>query len=422
MSTWADVVVNGLSVGGYQNHHDNWFFQRSDRVREGCELDINGELADTAFIGYRATTASIRRRMTLHGYDMLTCEDNFNENLRFVIEAAEWVLRYETEHTMPPERPSQSAEAYLLFLNAVKNTTLQDWLNALPGAVSLSKEIRMTNDFYGNPYWRAVSCNPLINAMLSDIPLYTEYPHTGLFNFPCNDGCFFQLAYLTCCPDDAICELNIAPFIKSGYEEDFRDLDEIQQQETQPHNLNRQSIEEIQALSATQPENLSLQRMCYSSIITAMEAYLSDILKREIYTRPAIKERFVANYEPFRKQKFTLSEIYTKLSAIDAEIKDALDGLSLHKIDTAKNIFGSTLLTDFPEESVRYIGAAVKIRHDIVHRNGRNKDGIVLSIYQQDVENLAREVLSLTHKVDAQILDGLLLQQESDKDSLRPNF
>jgi hypothetical protein len=170
----------------------------------------------------------------------------------------------------------------------------------------------------------------------------------GYFNFPSNDPQFFQFAFLCSCPDDAICELNILPLIQSGYDDDFRDLEEIQHEETKPHAISRESILDIKGLSDTQPLNLSLQRMCYASIITAMEAYLGDILKREIFSRQAVKELFVASYGPFKNEKLKLSDLYTRLAGIDAEIKDVLDGLSLHKIDTAMNIFRSTLLTTFP--------------------------------------------------------------------------
>lgn len=415
MSTWVGIEIDGLSVEDYQNHHSTWFFKRGDRVRESCERDDHDRLPDEAFIGYRTSAASIRRRMTLAGYDLTACEQHFNENLLAIIEAAEWILQDE-EGSRHADLGGLSArkKAYRLFLDAIRNTSLQDWLHALPEAISMSKNMRRINDFSGMPYLCNLSSVPLVNAMLSDIPLYTEYSHTDLFNFPCNDGTYFQVALLSCCPDDVICELNIAPLIQSGWEDDFRDLQEIQHQETEPHRFSRQSLEETMRLSATQPENLSLQRMCYSSIITAMEAYLGDILKREISSRPAVKERFVASYEPFTKTKFYLSELYTKLSTIDREINEVLDGLSFHKIDAAKDIFSKTLLTDFPADAVRRIGAAVKQRHHIVHRNGRDTQGELLSIDSGTVRELADEVLRFTQNVDAQILDGLLADSSVD--------
>ncbi|WP_336702970.1 HEPN/Toprim-associated domain-containing protein [Pantoea dispersa] len=412
MSTYVCIEIGGLIVEEYQNHHNTWFFKRSDRVRENCESDEHDGLPDEAFIGYRASAASIRRRMTLAGYDLAACEQHFNENLPAVIEAAERNLQYE-EDICHADSGGLSArgDAYRQLLDAIRSTSLHDWLDALPEAISLSKSMRRINDFSGIAQWCDLSTIPLVNAMLSDIPqFYSEYPHTGHFNFPCNDGTYFQVALLSCCSDDVICELNIAPLIKGDWEDDFRDLEEIQRQETEPHRFSRQSLEETMRLSATQPENLSLQRMCYSSIITAMEAYLGDILKREISSRPAVKERFVASYEPFTKTKFFLSELYTRLSTIDREINEVLDGLSFHKIAAAKDIFSKTLLTDFPADAVRRIGAAVKQRHHIVHRNGRDTQGELLSIDSGTVRELADEVLRFTQNVDAQILDGLLAE------------
>lgn len=411
MSTWVGIEIDGLSVEDYQNHHSNWFFKRSDRVRENCDRDECGRLPDEAFIGFRASGASIRRRMTLAGFDLAACEQHFNEHLPAVIEAAEWVLSREGERSHAESGSlSVRGDAYGQFLDAVKDTSLQDWLDALPEAVSLSKSMSRFSDFSGMPYWCETSPVPLVNAMLSDIPLYTEYSHTDLFNFPCNDSSYFQVALLACCSDDVTCELNIAPLIQSGWEDDFRDLEEIQRQETEPHRLSRLSLEETMRLSATQIENLSLQRMCYSSIITSMEAYLGDILKREIFDRPAVKELFVASYKPFKEQGFSLNNLYKALSEIDDEIMKALNTLSLHNIGTAKSLFYSTLMTKFPEKSLRIIGPAVQIRHDIVHRNGRNTKGEALSINYESVQALANVVLQFMQNVDAQILDGLIAE------------
>jgi len=402
----AVVTVDGFTVGSAQDLTNNFFFKKSDRVREGCHRSENGSLPHSAFIGYRAPAASIRKRMTLAGYDISQCEAHFEENLNYIIRTIE--EQHPPEKGYSPDSSQLSWRPYdvhHLFLNAVRGTSLSDWLEALPQAAKLYKY--EPDNFLNCPVWNTTSDEPLVNAMLSDIYIYTDVPRMGPFNFPGYLSDLFQYAYLTRCADDAVCEFNIFPLIDAGYEEDFHDLEEIQRQETEPHSLSRQSLEEITRLSATQPENLSLQRMCYSSIITAMEAYLGDILQREIFVRPAVKERFVASFEPFKKMKLSLAEIYTKLSSIDTEIKDALDSLSLHKMDAAKDIFSKTLLTEFPPDAVRLIGAAVKQRHHIVHRNGRDTKGEILSIDYQTVQNLANVVLLFTQNVDAQILDGL---------------
>lgn len=418
MSTLVSLTVNDLVIEDFQNHYDSWFFKKSDRVRETFPRDDDGYVSDDEFIGFRATGASIKRRMIFAGYNMEACKAQFLQYRDEITNSLESFFDVKgTSRFVDDVKENPVGTCWKYYLDAVRNSELEDWISLFPEALKLSKQKREAGyDSYRDPPLTILSSEPLLNAMLCHFTYSKSYVVTGPMNFPCNDSNHFVTALLASCPEDLIFELNIEPLIRSGYVEDFTDLHEIQQEETQPHSFCRQSIDETVVLSATQTGNLSLQRMCYSSIITAMEAYLGDILKREIFERPAVKERFVSSYEPFRKQKFTLSEIYTKLSVIDAEIKEALDGLSLHKIETAKNIFSSTLLTEFPEESLRHIGAAVKLRHDIVHRNGRNTEGIVLAIDRPAVEKLAWEVLCLTQEVDAQIIDGLVHEHSADND------
>lgn len=411
----AEVTVDGFTVGSTHDLTNNFFFKKSDRVREGCHRSENGSLPPSAFIGYRASAASIRRRMTLAGYDISQCEAHFEENLNYIISTIEEQYPPETGYSPDPSLQSwRPYDVHHLFINAIRGTSLSDWLEALPRAAKLHKP--EPDDFLNRSVWNPISDVPLVNAMLSDLFFYTDFRRMGRFNIPGYHSDLFQFAYLTHCADDAVCELNIIPLIDAGHEEDFHDLEEIQRQETQPHCFSRLSIEEIKRLSDTQSDNPSLQRMCYSSIITAMEAYLGDILKREIFSRPAVKQLFVASYEPFRKQKLLLSDLYAKLSVIDAEIKDALDGLSLHKIETAKNIFSSTLLTEFPESLLPFLGAAVKRRHDIVHRNGKDTEGELLPIWHTDVTELARQVGLFIQAIDAQILDGMQLDIDAERD------
>lgn len=411
----AEITVDGFNVGSTHDLTNNFFFKKSDRVREECHRSENGSLPQSAFIGYRASAASIRRRMTLAGYDISQCEAHFEENLDYIISTIEEQYPQETGYSPDPLLQSwRPYDVHHLFINAIRGTSLSEWLEALPQAAKLQNP--EPDDFLNRSVWNPISDVPLVNAMLSDLFFYTDFPRTGRFNFPGYHSDLFQFAYLTHCADDAVCELNIIPLIDAGHEEDFQDLEEIQRQETQPHCFSRQSIEEIKRLSDTHSDNSSLQRMCYSSIITAMEAYLGDILKREIFERPAVKERFVASYKPFKDQSFPLSKLYEALSTIDAEIMKALDTLSLHNIATARSLFRNTLLTEFPEEQLRLIGAAVKLRHDIVHRNGRDKNGVALSVCRKDVTSLAETVLSFTTAIDAQILDGMFHEIEADKD------
>lgn len=401
-----------------QNYHHSWFFKKSDRVRETYPPDEDGEVSEKEFIGYRASAASIRRRMVLQGYDIEACRTQFLEYRDAIVDELEAFFR-ETGSSRVVEDSADTpvSHCWKYYLTAVRDSNLEDWISLLPEAVRLKKQQSEAGyNFFTDPPLSIVSSVPLINAMLCHLGFFTTYAHTGPMNFPCNDSDHFVTAFLASCPEEEVFELNIEPLIRSGYSDDFTDLEEIHQQETQPRAISRESVQEIQSLSAIQPLNASLQSMCYASIITAMEAYLGDILKREIFSRPAVKERFVGSHTAFKERKFKLSDIFNQLAGIDTLIKNELDALSLHKIDTAMNIFSSVLLTEFPAKSIPFLRAAVKLRHDIVHRNGRNTEGELLHIGHSDVAELAHEVLNFTRAIDEQIIDGLLQDIDVERD------
>lgn len=420
MSSFTGIVIAGLEVHEFTIRYDRWFFRKRDRIIE-CQPGNAANIVNL-FAGFRATAAIIRGRMALAGYDLPTCERYFdlslnkmldtiqNEIVRLNDQVDEYVIAGTGNRRAKLHLP-----VYNKFVSVVRDTDLSDWIAAFPEALKLQDTAK--EHYSDGPWWCDLSENPLVNAMLSYVPIYSNYPLTGIFNFPGNDWEQFVVAFLASCPDDVLCELNVTQLMNEDDEDKFEDVGEISVKETWPHKGCRASIRDIQDLSSSQPENHVLQSMCYASIITAMEAYLGDILRREIFARPAVKRRFVESYDQFEEKKFTISELYKKLSGIDTQIKKALDLVSLHKIETAKNIFSSTLLTKFPDSSMPFLGAAVKRRHDIVHRNGKDTEGELVSIGHNEVTELACEVLAFTREIDGQILKGMQKDVDEEGDA-----
>ncbi|MGP6467344.1 HEPN/Toprim-associated domain-containing protein [Pantoea agglomerans] len=172
MSTYTGVMISGTEVESYRNHHDTWFLRHGDRIRENVQRDQDGDIKDESFIGYRASAASIRKRMTLSGIDMSACEQHFNEHLQAVTgELEEQISYYEGGLLQPKddlsvrERVAGITRVCRLVLEAIKDTCLTDWITAFPVAARLQKE----QIFYSlnETYWSDVSSSPLVNAMLS---------------------------------------------------------------------------------------------------------------------------------------------------------------------------------------------------------------------------------------------------------------
>lgn len=415
----TSIVINGVGIHEFKNGYDHWFFRKCDRSIKPSEVDEG--VSTDQFIGFRTTAATIRRRMTDAGYKIESCEHYFEQSKNLFISFLEHEIeRKLDEHvdqlvgTGGNRNARHYARFYQHYLSVIRDSSLADWIAAFPeaGRLSIGVILKISEE----PEFCNISDNPLVNAMLSYVPVNRQERLIGQFNFPGSDWQQFAVAFLASCSDDAICELNIARLINDADIKSFQEYDELLRRETELHCSCRQSVQEIKSLSDSQPGNTSLQRMCYASLITVMEAYLGDILKREIFSRPAVKKCFVKNYEPFKKQKLTFAEIYEKLSDFDAEIKDALDGLSLHKIETAKIIFSNTLKATFPDDQLAFLGAAVQRRHDIVHRNGRDTNGELIPIIHNDVTELALQVELFTRAIDKQILDGLKKDIDAELD------
>ncbi|ELY4112148.1 hypothetical protein SMY46_003880 [Cronobacter turicensis] len=413
MSTWAGIEINGLEVESFQNHYSTWFFRNGDRIRD-LTHEAGKEASPSGFIGYRASVATIRRRMILAGYDLHSCRSHFSQYRDIVIDELHATISYLAELSFKHASPdtvddvlSKQIKVCQNYLNAIKDTELEDWIALFPQAMQLRQLANLNDGSFSEMRWFTDSTVPLLCAMLSHIPFYPEYSVTGLFNFPGNDPNHFITAFLESCPDDAVCELNIVELINAGYEDDFGDLEEIQQGTTVPFRHFRQSLNDLAALSSMKASDEVLQRMCFSSIITAMEAYLSDIMRREVQNKDAIKRRFVENYSKFQKERIDVPKLYEFMDKLDSRILEELNDTSFHNIQTARKMFRDVLLIDFPETTIPELNRAVIRRHDIVHRNGKTTAGHHLHITSNDVSSLLNIVETCISDIDRQVLDAL---------------
>ncbi len=136
-----------------------------------------------------------------------------------------------------------------------------------------------------------------------------------------------------------------------------------------------------------------LQRMVFASVIIAMEAYLSDIIKSHVLNRSAVKRRFVESHIVF-KEKVAKKDVFTFLDTLDNTLNTLntlnteIDKISFYNIDTVKDLYQKVLACDFPEDKLDQLRASVFVRHDIMHRNGKKADGFSVDVPQQHVIEL----------------------------------
>ena len=176
--------------------------------------------------------------------------------------------------------------------------------------------------------------------------------------------------------------------------EDDEYFDKLLFKET--HSDTEKTIEAIEELPQKIKDNL--YRLLYANIISKMEAFLCDTIVNYVLSCEAHKRRFVQKYEPLATQKFQMSAIYAKYENLDKIIKGALTSIVYHDIELVKKLYKNVVDIELPY--TKAIEDAIQIRHDIVHRNGKDKDGNIHTVTRVDVEILSDHVKDFIYEVD----------------------
>lgn len=144
-----------------------------------------------------------------------------------------------------------------------------------------------------------------------------------------------------------------------------------------------------------------LYRLLYANLITSMEAYLSDTLIKYVTENDEYLRKFTETYKPFKKQTFTTDDIFNRMDHLKDIVKGELRELMYHNLPKIKPIFKDSLGIDIGV--IKELYKAVLIRHDIVHRNGKDKDGKELVITKEDVEKLCAQVNDFIYNIECKL-------------------
>jgi len=155
----------------------------------------------------------------------------------------------------------------------------------------------------------------------------------------------------------------------------------------------KKSIENIRKLNEVKSlgdEELNVQfhNMLFSSVITIIETFLSDALKANLQKEDYLK-RFVKTFKDFNEIKFSLNDVFDKYEDIEDIVIDKLSSIMYHNLPKLKGIYKDTFDIDFID--ITELMKSITVRHDIVHRNGKKKDGTKHEITISDIYKLCDE-------------------------------
>lgn len=153
-------------------------------------------------------------------------------------------------------------------------------------------------------------------------------------------------------------------------------------------------------LNDTQLEKI-FNRQLYASTIGTLETYLSDAFINTVLSNEGNLKVFFKTFKSFEKQNIAMSAIYEFHEKADSIAKKIMLDVIYHNLPKVSKMYKDTLGIIFPQFGEIY--KSVLIRHDLVHRNGKTKEGDEVLINKEAVTELIGNVRLFVCDIDEQL-------------------
>lgn len=145
----------------------------------------------------------------------------------------------------------------------------------------------------------------------------------------------------------------------------------------------------------------TIRKLVFSGGITCLEDYLSSTLIKEVIQDEVFFRNFVKTYKRINNRKFELGNIYDQLDNLYDVVKKELLDVIYHDLPRVRGMYKDSLGVIFP--SIENLMKNIQTRHDIVHRNGKTKDGEFILLKKEDIESHLNEIQKFVNNIDKQI-------------------
>lgn len=136
----------------------------------------------------------------------------------------------------------------------------------------------------------------------------------------------------------------------------------------------------------------SLNRLVYSGIITSLETYLGEVFSQIVFHSSETFENFVSEYEAYKKEKLSLSEIIIKYNSLNERVSEDLDNIIYHNINKLVPVFNIFKFELDKFEKLNTIAKHIKRRHNFVHRSGLDKNDNFEEISKAEIKIVIEDV------------------------------
>lgn len=145
-----------------------------------------------------------------------------------------------------------------------------------------------------------------------------------------------------------------------------------------------------------------INRMTFAQSVSVLEAYLGDTLVNAVMSRPESMRRLVAKDIELSEQKLTLVQILDNHEIVSERVEDYLRGLLYHNLAKVEVIYKIALGVEIiPDKELKArLFKAMSIRHDLVHRNGKDKNGVVVQLPSYVVSGAISDIRAFVNHVE----------------------
>lgn len=147
----------------------------------------------------------------------------------------------------------------------------------------------------------------------------------------------------------------------------------------------------------------SQYRMLYANHIAIMEAYLCDRLIDLISYDDEVLREFVLKHQPLKSMTVPIHSVLGHPEIARKQSLKYLRDFLYHKLDAVQSIykdaFGINVFANVARKQA--LAEMIRVRHDLVHRNGRDKDtGKVHKFEPIELSRVSQAVGGLVHEIE----------------------
>jgi len=154
-------------------------------------------------------------------------------------------------------------------------------------------------------------------------------------------------------------------------------------------------------LEKIQLEDLFINKLLFSNIITSFEVYLQSVFLDLLSEDKELLKKLTLSSK-YKNNKISLSKALT--NDMNIYLSELIKNIVFHNLSDIEPLFKEVLDVNINYKLDDKILKSIEKRHDIIHRNGKTKKNIDLEITNMELNNVINIFKKLIEDIDTQII------------------